>query len=61
MKYICEECEGTNIEMAVWINPNTDRISGPVYPDLDEAVEHDMLICLDCKTQTIIRKTYVKE
>ena len=58
MKLVCEECEGTNLKMGYWINPNTEEILEPIYKDLGEAVEFDMLMCLDCGDQTIITKKH---
>jgi hypothetical protein len=52
----CTECGGTNLKMAYWLDPNTKEIIEPVYENLDEAVEHQLLMCIPCGTETIIEE-----
>lgn len=44
MAYVCKKCEGDDVEVKEWINPNTGR-SRDSYVDIDE----DTTWCKDCQ------------
>jgi|TARA_R110002110_G_scaffold1445_3_gene6173 hypothetical protein len=46
MMYRCQECNGTNVNIAVWVNPNTDE-------RLDDAALDPW--CEDCEEHAKLR------
>lgn len=46
----CTECGGTNVEVAMWVNPNTDEIG----EEFGSGTTADTQWCHDCEDHVLL-------
>jgi hypothetical protein len=50
MMYVCSKCGGTNVQLAAWVNPNTEE----VFDDYGSWNHQDTKWCGDCEEHVLL-------